>query len=171
MNNARQRRMAIRREARTLTGRFRGGKLAPIMMTVLKENESAMLSQSCTYELDPIAGRMITPITVELICVNVPIQAIDAIKDPAGAYAGNTEVIRDKLLSGTPLFGLEIEGELSKRMGVRPRSIGGVKKVNEVVRLAHNAAVNYLRTRKYLHAVKFWRLIQGYSCVDQSNGS
>lgn len=154
VTNSRGRRMSVRRESRTLTGRFRGGKLAPVMATVLRESESCMLSQSCTFETDPIAGRMITPITVELISVNVPVQAIDAIKNPESAYAGNTEVIRDKLLSGTPLFGLETEGELSKRMGVRPRSIGGVKKVNEVVRLAHNAAVNYLRTRKYLNAVK-----------------
>lgn len=154
VTNSRGRRMSVRRESRTLTGRFRGGKLAPVMATVLRESESCILSQSCTFETDPIAGRMITPITVELISVNVPVQAIDAIKNPESAYAGNTEVIRDKLLSGTPLFGLETEGELSKRMGVRPRSIGGVKKVNEVVRLAHNAAVNYLRTRKYLNAVK-----------------
>lgn len=138
-----------RREARTLVGRTRGGKLTPIMATPVRGNEGGMLSQSVTLELDPIAGRMITPIMAEMRAVFVPVQAIDAIKDPAASYAGMTEVIREKLLTGNPLFGLENEGEISKRCGVNPRSIGGAKKVNQMVRLAHNAAVNYLRQRKY----------------------
>lgn len=142
----------VRREARTLVGRFRGGKLVPVMAVPVRGNEGGLLSQTVSYELDPIAGRMITPITAELTSVFVPVQAIDAIKDPNAAYAGMTEVIREKLLSGNPLFGLETEGEISKRCGVNPRSVGGVKKVNEMVRLAHNAAVNYLRQRKYVDA-------------------
>lgn len=141
-----------RREARTLVGRFRGGKLAPVMAVAVRGNEGGIVSQTVNYELDPIAGRMITPITAELISVFVPVQAIDLIKDPAASYAGMTEVIREKLLTGNPLFGLENEGEISKRCGVNPRSIGGVLKVNEMVRLAHNAAVNYLRQRKYVKA-------------------
>lgn len=143
----------VRREARTLVGRTRGGKLAPIMATPVRGNEGGMLSQNVTLETDPIMGRMITPITAEMISVFVPVQAIDAIKDPTAAYAGMTEVLREKLLSGNPLFGLETEGEISKRCGVNPRSVGGVKKVNEMVRLAHNAAVNYLRQRKYHKAI------------------
>lgn len=142
----------VRRESRTLVGRFRGGKLAPVMATPVRGNEGGMLSQQITLELDPIAGRMITPITGELVSVFVPVQAIDAIKDPEADYAGMTEVLRQKLLSGNPLFGLENENEISKRCGVNPRSIGGVKKVNEMVRLAHNAAVNFLRQRKYVKA-------------------
>lgn len=122
------------------------------MAAAIKGNEGGMLSQSVTFELDPIAGRMVTPITGEIVSVVVPVQAIDAIKDPEAAYAGMTEVIREKILSGQPLFGLENETEISKRCGVNPRSIGGVKKVNEMVRLAHNAAVNYLRMRKYVKA-------------------
>jgi hypothetical protein len=143
-----------RRESRTLVGRFRGGKLAPVMATAVRGNEGGMLSQTITYELDPIAGRMITAMYGEFISVFVPVQAADAIKDPAAAYAGMTEVIREKLLTGNPLFGLEAETEISKRCGVNPRSISGVKKVNEVTRLAHNAAVNYLRQRKYHKAAK-----------------
>lgn len=149
-----QRPTSTRTESRTLTGRFRGGKLTPVMAAVVRESESAILSQSCVYELDPIAGRIITPITAELISVFVPVQAIDALKNPEEAYAGNTEVVRDKLLSGTPLFGLEAESEISKRCGVNPRSIGGQKRVNEVTRLAHNAAVNHLRVRKYRDATQ-----------------
>lgn len=141
-----------RREARTITGRFRGGKLAPVMAVAVRPSEGGMLSQTITMELDPIAGRMITQIEGEFISVAVPVQAIDAIKDPVAAYAGMTEVLREKLLSGNPLFGIEDEGEISKRCGVNPRSIGGVKKVSEAVRLAHNAAVNFLRQRKYVYA-------------------
>lgn len=143
-----------RREARTLVGRFRGGRLAPVLAVPVKGSEGGMVSQSITLRLDPIAGEMLTPITGELISVFVPVQAIDAIKDPSGAYAGMTDVIRNKILSGTPLFGLETEGEISQRLGVVPRSVGGVKKVNEMARLAHNAAVNFLRTRKYVKAAK-----------------
>jgi len=138
-----------RREARTLVGRFRGGKLVPVHATAVRGNEGGMLSVNIVKELDAIAGRMITPIKGVVHSVFVPVQAIDAIKDPNAAYPGMTEVIREKLLSGNPLFGLENEGEISKRCGVNPRSIGGAKRVNEMVRLAHNAAVNYLRQRKY----------------------
>lgn len=143
-----------RRESRTLVGRFRGGKLAPVMAVPVRGNEGGMLSQSITLELDPIAGRMVTAMYGEFISVFVPVQAIDAIKDPAAAYAGMTEVLRTKLLTGNPLFGLEAENEISKRCGVNPRSIGGVKKVNEMVRLAHNSAVNHLRQRKFVNAAQ-----------------
>lgn len=149
-NNATQ----TRRMSRTLGGRFRGGKLAPVMAEAFRESESGILSQTVSYELDPIAGRMITPITAELVSVFVPVQAIDALKNPTEDYAGITEVIRDKLLSGSPLFDLETESEISKRLGVNPVSVSGVKKVNEIARLAHNAAVNHLRLRKYVNAVQ-----------------
>lgn len=143
-----------RRESRTLVGRFRGGKLAPMIAVPVRGNEGGMLSQTVTFELDPIGGRMISAMYGEVISVFVPVQAIDAIKDPSAVYAGLTDVIREKLLSGNPLFGLETEGEISKRCGVNPRSVAGVKKVNEMVRLAHNAAVNNLRLRKYNKAVQ-----------------
>jgi hypothetical protein len=138
-----------RREAITKTGRFRGGKLAPAMAVAVKGSEGGMLSQTVTMELDPIAGRLITPITGEMISVFVPVQAMDEIKAPNAAYAGMTEVVREKLLTGNPLFNLETEGEISQRLGIEPRSISGVKKVSEAVRLAHNVAVNHLRQRRY----------------------
>jgi hypothetical protein len=143
---------ATRREARTLTGRFRGGKLAPIMATPFRESESGVVSQQVHYKLDPIPGRMITPITAEVIAVYVPLQAIDALKNPSDAYPGNAEVLRQKLLAGTAVFGTEAEGEISKRCGVEPRSVSGTKVVNEAVRIGHNVAVNYLRQRKYVNA-------------------
>lgn len=149
MNSKYQSARAKRREAITKTGRFRGGKLAPAMAVAVKGSEGGMLSQTVTMELDPIAGRLITPITGEMISVFVPVQAIDEIKAPTAAYAGMTEVVREKLLTGNPLFNLENEGEISQRLGVEPRQIGGVKRVNEAVRLAHNVAVNHLRQRRY----------------------
>lgn len=142
----------VRREARSLVGRFRGGTLAPVMITAVKGNEGGMLTQTCTYELDPIMGRMITPITAEFIAVFVPLQAMDVLKNPAVAYAGVTEVVKEKLLTGSPLFGLEAENVLSQRMGVIPRRISNVLRVSEMVKLGHNCAVNHLRRRKYWRA-------------------
>lgn len=166
-----------RRESRTITGRFRGGKLVPVMATAVRGNEGGMLSQNITLELDPIAGRLITPVYAELFAVGVPVQAIDALKDPEADFAGLTEVIREKLLSGNPLFGLENETEVSQRCGVNPRSIGGVKKVNEMVRLAHNAAVNFLRLRKYhkaslllANSTAITPAIIGQTVLDRFNG-
>lgn len=144
----------MRREALTLAGRFRSGKLVPVMAVPVRPNEGGLVSQSITLELDPIMGRMITPISAEFTAVFVPVQAIDAILDPLAAYAGMTEVIREKFLSGNPLFGLEGETEISKRCGVNPVSIAGVKQVCSITRLAHNAAVNHLRLKKYNKATK-----------------
>lgn len=144
----------VRRESVTELGRFRGGILRPVMAVPVRPSEGGMVSQSITLELDPIAGRLITPITAELVAVFVPVQAIDEIKDPAAAYAGMTEVVREKLLTGNPLFVSEAEGDLSKAMAIMPRSVGGVKKVNEAIRLAHNVAVNHLRRLRYIKAVQ-----------------
>lgn len=143
-----------RREARTLVGRFRGGVLAPVSIVPVKGREGGLLSHSITGELDAIIGRVLTPVTAELISVFVPVQAMDMLKNPATAYAGVTEVVRDKLLSGNPLFVLEAENVLSQRMGVIPRMTAGVRQVSEVCRLGHNAAVNHLRQRRYHKAAQ-----------------
>lgn len=141
-----------RRESRNIAGRFRGGKLAPVLATPFLGGEGGVLQQTITMELDPVAGRLITPVTAQLFSVYVPVQAIDAERDRDSDLAGLTEVIRQKLLTGNPLFGLETEHEVSKRLGVVPVSMSGVKQVSVAVRLAHNAAVNYLRRRLYTYA-------------------
>lgn len=143
-----------RQEYRSTGGRFKGGKLAPVAAMVFRESESGVVTQNITYELDPVAGRMITEVSADVVSVYVPALAIDALKNPADDYPGNAEVFRQKLLSGSVVFDLEDEGEISKRCGIVPRSIGGAKKVNESVRIAHNAAVNYLRQRKYVKATQ-----------------
>jgi len=144
----------VRREARTLMGRFKAGKLCPVMAVPVKGSEGGILSQTVSFELDPIAGRMATPITAEVHAVFVPVEACDALLDPNAAYAGMREVVREKLLSGNPLFTMEAENEISKRCGVNPASYGGVPMVNKIVRLAHNCAVNYLRRRRFVDAVQ-----------------
>lgn len=138
-----------RRYGNARVGRFRGGLLAPVLAMAVRPSEGGVASFGIEMELDPIAGRLLTPMYGELTAVFVPVQAIDYLKDPEAGYAGMTEVVREKLLTGNPLFALEEEGEISKRLGINPRSIGGVKKVNEAARLSYIAAVNFLRLRKY----------------------
>ena len=151
MNNFQSARR-VRREYRSETGRIRGGKLYPCMAHKVEGSASGTLTQRLSVELDPIPGRLISEIVLEMFSIYVPLQALDAIKDPLAAYAGMTEVVREKLLSGTPVMGLENEGEISRRSAVKPRSIGGQKKVNEAVRLAYNCAINMLRQRAYFRA-------------------
>lgn len=143
-----------RRESRNIAGRFRGGKLCPVMAVPFLGGEGGMLNQTATLELDPVAGRLITPVVAEMISVYVPAPAIDAILDPSSPYAGMTEAVRQKLLSGNPLFQVEPEGEISKRLGVVPMSVAGEKLVSQAARLAHNVAVNFLRKRKYVYAAE-----------------
>lgn len=141
-----------RRQWKGNTGRFRGGKLVPVMFHAVRESEGGLIQQKVAIELDPIPGRLISEITAELYTIFVPLQAMDMIKDPAGAYAGITDVVRDKLLSSTPLFGTEPEHTLSRIAKVNPKSVAGVKRVSETVKLAYNAAVNMLRQRIYYNA-------------------
>lgn len=143
-----------KRGYRNIIGKMRGGKLYPVMAEAFRPSEGGILRQDFRMELDPIPGRLLTQVTGEVIVMYCPVQAADGIKDPAGVYSGLTDVIREKLLTGTPLFGLEDENEISKRLGIVPRSIGGVKKVCEVSRLAHNACVNHLRLKRYVKSVQ-----------------
>lgn len=142
----------VRRESRHLAGRFKAAKLAPVMAVPFLGGEGGLLRQSVTFELDPVAGRMVSQTFAKVCVVYVPLQALQAMKFPADDKAGITEVIRRKLMDGVALFGLEGETEVSKRMGVVPMSIGGSKKVSVAARLAHNVAVNFLRKRRYIYA-------------------
>lgn len=140
------------REARNIAGRFRGGKLWPAMMVAFKANEGGLLSQTATFELDPVQGRLITPVTGEFHMVYVPMQAMLALRDDLDPNAGITEVIRQKYLDGQPIFNLVDEDDVSKAAGVMPRQIAGVKKVSEAAKLAHICAVNFLRQSLYTYA-------------------
>lgn len=142
----------IRRMPKGNTGRFRGGKLYPIMAHAVRESESGTLMQTVTVELDPIPGRLISEMFVEVYDIFVPLQAMDSILDPAASIAGNTELVREKLLAPTPLFDLEDAGSISNKARVVPKKVGGAKKVTKAVRLAYNCAVNMLRQRRYFRA-------------------
>lgn len=144
----------MRREMNAKASTCKAGLLQPVMAVPLDMGEGAMLNQSVTLELEPLAGRMLTPVTAEMFMVFVPTAAIDAIKAPAAAYAGVPEVVKEKLLTGAPLFGLETEGVLTQRLGIEALPVAGVKKVCENIRLAHNVAVNFLRKRRYAYAVE-----------------
>lgn len=141
-----------RYEPRTLAGRFRGGKLAPVMIVPFLQGEGGTVRQNVTFELDPIPGRMLTEITAQVVSVFVPVLAVEALLRPDEDHSGNAEIFREKLISGKPVFPLEDETEISRRMGVVPRKINGKAQVNSCARLAHNCAVNYLRSRKYVKA-------------------
>lgn len=146
---------ALRREMRTLFNRTRGGKLTPVMAVPLMGSESASLSQSVTFKLDQIPGEMMTDIKAEIISVFVPLQAIDAMERDTAEFPGSEEALRALIMSGQPVFGMEDESELTKRLGVvGVANAGGTPQVNKSARLAHNCAVNFLRQRKYVHATK-----------------
>lgn len=146
--------LSTRTESRTIANYSKVQKLVPVMGMLLEPGEGGLISQNISIELDPIPGRLLTPILADMFSVYVPIQACDAILAPTGAYAGMTDVIRDKLLSGTTMFALENEGELTQRMGFNPTSISGAKQLSRYPRLAHNAAVNFLRRRLHKDAVQ-----------------
>jgi len=168
---------STKRESRMLSGRFKAGKLAPVMAVALRGSESAVVNQEVSFMLDPIPGRLLTDMFCEATSVFVPMQAIDELKNPADAYPGNAEAFRQKLLSETAPFVTETENEISKRLGVVPRSVGGVKVVNEVARLAYIAAVNHLRTRRYHAATQLTKTataiapaILSQTVLDRLNG-
>lgn len=147
--------MSNRNEYQARLARFRGGKSSPLMVVPVRPGESGMLRQELDVELDPIPGRLLSQITLDVFSVFVSAEAIDALKDPTGSYPGMTEVVRAKMLTGAPLFDLEAEGDISKRLNINPASIGGVKKVNEAARLAYIAAVNHLARLVYAKAAQY----------------
>ena len=138
-----------RGESVSILGKMGAGKLWPVSIVAARPNEGGMLSQNIRMELNPFAGRPVTQTMGGIISVFCPVQSLDVLKDPQAAYAGMTEVIRQKYLSGEPLFGLEADNDIAKHLGINPRKINGALMVNEAARLAHNAAVNALRLQKY----------------------
>lgn len=153
MNLDFERPMNTAREHRTVVNMSKVQLLQPVMGMLLEPNESAIVNQTLTVELDPIPGRLLTPITAEVYSVFVPMQAVDALVDGT-EYAGITEVIRNKLVSGNAMFVVEDENEITQRMDIKPMRNGGLAKVNRYARYAHNAAVNYLRRRLHRDAVQ-----------------
>ncbi|AXH76151.1 MAG: hypothetical protein [Microviridae sp.] len=146
--------MQTRREVRSIVGRSRGGKLMPVNVVPVIGGESGMLSQSVMVELDPIAGRLLNPVTVEMTAVFVPLQAMEHTRWPSDDTKSVTELIRRRLDSGEDLYPLEAPNEVTDRLRIHPRMVAGVPKVSSSVRIAHNAAVNFLRKRRYTYAAQ-----------------
>lgn len=145
----------VRHELRQIVGKTKAGKLAPIMAVPFLGRESGLLSQRVSLELDPVAGRMLSQIYAEVTAVYVPLQACDLLANgETDENAGITEILRRKIMDKEVLFPLEAENELTKRMAIVPRSISGEKKVSSIARIAHNAAVNYLRKDRYIYATE-----------------
>jgi hypothetical protein len=140
-----------RTEISTKSQTFRGGKLVPVNMTAVRSGESGIVRNQVIAELDPIVGRLQSEITCEVVSVYVPALAIDDAKG-GSVMAGNTDALRDRLATGEAIFGLEERNEISMRAGIVSKPIGGVRKVSEIARLAHNVAVNFLRKRRYIDA-------------------
>jgi hypothetical protein len=147
-----QKARSTRTEISTKSQTFRGGKLVPVNMTAVRSGENGVVRQQVIAELDPIVGRLQSEISLEIVQVMVPTLAIDDAK--GGTMAGNTDALRDRLSLGEAIFGLEDRNEISMRSGIVSKPIGGVRKVSEVARLAHNVAVNFLRKRRYISAVE-----------------
>ena len=158
MNNKYQSPRNMRAHDVTTGGRCRAGYLYPIAATPFLQGEGGVLKQNITQELDQIAGRMITEVTAEVYTVFVPLAGIAEIDSSHSAqpYVGSPEWMRDKLAdTSTPLFEAHIgEDDISRALGIKPRSVSGSKKINEVVRKGHNVAVNFLRRRKYVNAAQ-----------------
>lgn len=144
-----------RYEMRHHAGKTRAGRLSPIFGTAVLGREAGMLSQNIGIELAPVAGRMISQIFAELTLLFIPTQAVDRLLNgDTDENAGITEVLRRRIMEKEVLFPLENEGEVTKRMGLVPRSVSGAKKVSSIARIAHNAGVNYLRKRAYIYATE-----------------
>lgn len=166
-----------RRSFRSPTGKLQGGKLTPVLFEQLLPSESAVVDQSITLELDPIAGRMITPITAYVTAVYVPAAAMISLENPDDDFVGTDAYMRDKMLDNNPLFPLENDHLIARLLKIEPSSVGGVKKVATSVRLGHNAAVNYLRQRKYHKAslldgtsLSVTPALLGQTVLDRLNG-
>jgi len=140
-----------RTEYNAPAGRFRGGKLVPVACQIMRESESGVINQTIALELDAVAGRLLSQINAEVHVVYVPALAVDKLKNPTLEGAGIGEIFREKLLQGV-VFDLENDNIISQKCNIIPRSIAGVKKVNEIVRLGHNCAVNYLRRQRHIKA-------------------
>lgn len=140
------------RYATNHVGRFRGAKLAPCSAQAFEQNESGVINQAVSLKLDPIPGELLTSVVCEVIAVYVPWLAMYKLKHPNDKYASVAEVLRQRLMENQEIFVLEDDNEIAQRCGIEPISIGGVKKVSETLRLAHNASVNYLRIRKHRNA-------------------
>lgn len=142
----------IRSEYQHNAGRIKSAKLMAALAVPFLGREAGLLRQEVGVQLDPVAGQMLSTTFLTVTSVFVPVQAILALLSPDDENAGVTEIIRRKIKDKTPLDTLELESEISKRLGLVPRTIAGQNKITNFVRVAHNVGVNHLRRRRYVYA-------------------
>lgn len=128
---------------------MRGGKLMPVAAVPFHPGEGGVISQTIGCEMKPIAGRLVSDILMSVVSVYVPTLAIDKALNVDPTKAGNAEHLRATLASGTSLFPLGPENDITKRLAIEPIKIAGVLKTSTATHVAHNIAVNYLRRRMY----------------------
>ncbi len=143
-----------KREITSFMDKTKTAKLTPVSCVDIGMSEAGTITQTIGFSLDPISGRLLSNINARVISIFIPDQAAHKLDNPDEPLSGAIEFIRQKMQDG-PLFGLEEEGELTKRMNVIPRSINGEKKLDRSVRLSYIAAVNYLARKLYYKSSQF----------------
>lgn len=146
--------MNQRSETTGPAGTLPAGYLVPVNAFPVEAGESGMVTQNIVLETRPIAGRLLSQMKCELITVFATVESMMALLEPDNPNAGLTEAIRKRVLAGEELFPLEEEGEISRMMKIEPIPIAGKKYVDSRVRLAHNAAINFIRRTRYTYAVQ-----------------
>lgn len=142
----------LRGDGRHYIQTFKGGILSPVNVVAFHDNEGGLYDFRAVLELAPIAGRMFTKVRARVQTVYVPLQALYALANPDLQHAGEAHIVREALQSGDLLFEMEDDNEINQRCFVHPTPINGVLKTCASTRLAHIAAVNHLRLRKYYKA-------------------
>lgn len=138
-----------RREYQSPAGHFPAFTLQPLCAVPFMGSESGTVRQAINLSLNRIQGGLLTEIHAEVVCVYVPALAAYELLNESDPTAGYTEAFRQMLLSGQTPFPLEEENDISKHLGVQPRSVNGQKMVSSLLRVAHNCAVNHLRRMKH----------------------
>lgn len=136
------------------TGKIQAGKLFPATAVPVLPGERGMITQNFVLETLPIAGRLISQMHCEIFNVFVPVEAITKLLDPEDENAGITEVVRNMLLSGSLTFPQEAPSTITKACKIEPAKVAGAEELSSITRLAHNAAVNFIRRSRYVYATQ-----------------
>lgn len=147
LSNALNRRR-LRRHTNVHFGGMNAVKAHPLAAQKFLPDEGGMVETNLQVMLAPVSGFMRSKAYLDVYQVFVPYQAIELLERDDLQDAGVTEMTKRRLMAGETIQ-LEVENDVSKAMNIKPRSIGGVKKVDRTVRLAYIAACNHLRRAAY----------------------
>lgn len=122
-------------------------KAWPLAMCRFRPDEGGTVSTALNINLAPVSGYMRSNAYVDVVQVWVPYQAAEALELDS-EDAGVTEMTKRRLMAGQGI-GLADESEISRTADIKPRAVGGVKKVSKTVDLSYTAACNHLRLSAY----------------------